>query len=212
MADKIFQKRPDLLKKSFLFTLQLPDRVFQSVRNLYLAVFQIPSQLIVMIARNTECRTRADHPHHQPEHVRILRSPVAEIPHKYRPSPAGMPVNPVFPRFIAKLVKKLCQFIKTSVYISNDIKGSMLFFFITPKLCIDDLGILNLFFTVQHINKTEALLFELPHTGSESHKLGFQHRFRKPAVLPRQIPFPDHALRQVKDDRSRMYILRFCQL
>jgi hypothetical protein len=79
LVDEVGDGRTDAGRR----LLELRHRLGQPVRELHIAAAELAHELHVVVARDAEGGTRADHSHHEPQHVGRPRPAVDEVADEY---------------------------------------------------------------------------------------------------------------------------------
>ena len=91
--------------------------------------------------------------------------------------------------------------------IANDIKGTMLVCFVVPEPFLDNLCVFQLFQGIDHIDKSKAFTLQIPDAAMHLLTVLTNHAWRIITFRTRFVTLLKDLLRQIQNNRHRMYIL-----
>ncbi len=215
MADQSIQKLQRLGAKGVRFAAQLLQRFGQAVADLHLSAAQGPDQLEIVITDHAIAIAAVHRRHGQPQYVRRPGAAIHQIADKDQLPALGMRDPPRFLagiELIAELIEQPAQFIKTTVYVADDVEGTGFSLFVVPQRLPLDIDCIYLLHRIQPVDVTEAFALQAAQGTAQTADLIADHVRAKIPVGAAGVTLPAGPLRQIEHDSHRQAVILAGQL
>ena len=204
MRDQAIDEFRRGLDKLLGFSVQLLQRLGKAVRDLHIASAQFAQQLHLVIAGDTDCAPRLDHPHRYPQHPRNVGTAIHQVAEEHYLAPIRMAPRR---RVVPQLLQQLLQLAPTAVNIADDVERTVITFAIAPKRLPFDGQRFDCLGRIQNVDVTEALAVEPSERAAHLLHMLADHVIREITIGPRGIALGADSLRNVEHDRYRYAVI-----